>query len=601
MPERFWFSDMSSPVWTRLETERLSSADELQVIVRRPDGMSGEALASRLQGSLADYSRQMPEGGRPLHLRVSDVKGTPMGDAMSLILPYLFAVSVSLTLLIACANVAILLIAQWTTREAETAVRAALGATRWRIIRALVAESVVLALCAGALGLCVTFALRGILVSRTTDLLLNLSIDPALFLQSAIITIVTGVVAGIGPALFETRRLHVEPLRGIATSDSLRQRWSHALVVLEITVTLALLGVTSTMVEGYQRGRNPELGFSAGPLLTAWVMREDGIPAARLMEALDAMPGVGAVAASTAVPLMGRGPRQQMAGDSTGTNSVQAERVAISPGFFSTLRVPLRAGRAFTTEDSALTRTAIVNETLARQLFAGQAPIGRQVWVGQEAYDVVGVVADYASTPIEQRLPAPKLFLPLSSEPTDVTAVRFLVRAEGDPVGLLQPTRRTLREAMVGLTVTNAMTLQQMLDLQSRETLAGTVPFVPLIVIGMLLTSSGIYGVLAFAITRRSRELAVRVAIGASRAEQVRLVAMHSLRLLALGLACGVGLTFALSRVVRAAGGAGSFLDPSWPAFVVPVLIVLVVGALATWIPTRRALRINPATILRSN
>ena len=131
--------------------------------------------------------------------------------------------------------------------------------------------------------------------------------------------------------------------------------------------------------------------------------------------------------------------------------------------------------------------------------------------------------------------------------------------------------------------------------------LAGTAPLFPLIVIGMMLTSSGIYGVLAFAIARRSRELAIRMAIGAARGNQIRLVMAHSLRLVAIGSTCGVALTFGLSRVVRAAGGAGSLYDPPWPAFVLPVLVVVIVAALATWIPTRRALRINPALLLKAN
>jgi len=603
MPERFWFSDHSSPVWTLLDPDRLSSRDELQVIARRPPGMSHDFLAARLRNSLADYSRQMPAADRALHLRVSDVKGTPIGDQMSPLLPYLFGVAVSLTLLIACANVAILMIAQWTTREAETAVRAALGATRWRIIRALVAESVVLAMCAGTLGLCATFALRGILVSRTNaDLaFLNLSIDPALFLQSAVITILTGVVAGIGPALFETRRLQLDPLRGIATSDRVRQRWSHALVVLEITVTMALLVVTTSMIEGYQRGRNAEVGFNVEPLMIAIVANPSGVPTARLMEALSQMPGVSSVAASTAIPFSGRGPRQPVSGDSTGAGAVRAEAVAISPGFFSTLGVPMRAGRTFTNQDSTLTRTALVNDVLGKQLYGGLPPVGRQVWVGTNAYDVVGVVSDYSSSPIETRAAAPKVYLPLPAESEGLTQVRFLVRASTDPVPLVQPVRRALLDASTGVVVASAYTIRQMMNIQGEETLLGTAPFFPLIVIGMLLTSSGIYGVLAFAIARRSRELAVRVAIGASRRDQARLVTMHSLRLLGLGSVTGVGLTFALSRVVRAAGGSGSLYDPEWPAFVLPVLIVFVFGALATWIPTRRALRINPVVLLRTN
>jgi putative ABC transport system permease protein len=139
------------------------------------------------------------------------------------------------------------------------------------------------------------------------------------------------------------------------------------------------------------------------------------------------------------------------------------------------------------------------------------------------------------------------------------------------------------------------------MTVQAQETLAGTAPLCPLIVIGMMLTSSGIYGVLAFAIARRSRELAIRVAIGAVRGNQIRLVMAHSLRLVLIGSACGIALTFGLSRLVRAAGGAGSLYDPPWPAFVLPVFIALFVAALATWIPTRRALRINPALLLKAN
>jgi putative ABC transport system permease protein len=602
MPEQFWFSEMSFPVWTRLDPRRLAARDELQVVVRRPQGMSGDALAVQLRSPLADYSRQLPAGEGPLQLRVSDIKGTPFGDHMSMLLPYLLGVSVALTIMIACANVAILMIAQWTTREAETAMRAALGATRWRLVRALVAESVVLASCAGVLGVCATFALRGILVSRGGDLpFLNLAIDPRLFLQAAVVTILTGVVAGLAPALFETRRFQVDPLRGIATSDRVRQRWSHALVVLEITVTLALLVVTSSMINGYQRTQGAELGFNPDPLMSASVTRDAGISTRAMKERLAQVPGVGAVAASTAVPLLGRGPRERVGATPAAAGGILVEQVSIDSDFLAVLGVPMRAGRGFTSQDSPFTRTAIVNEALARQLFGTGSPIGRQVWKGGTSYDVIGVAADYAAAPIEYRLPLPRLFRPLSAEPREISAIRFLVRASVSPVEIVQPARRALRDSAPGTIVTNAMTLRQMLDIQGQETLAGTAPLFPLIVIGMLLTSSGIYGVLAFAVTRRSRELAVRVAIGASRRDQIAFVALHSLRLLGLGSALGVALTFGLSRVVRAAGGAGSLYDPPWPAFVLPILVVLVVGAVATWLPTRRALRINPALLLRTN
>jgi predicted permease len=601
MPKRFWFSEMNDPIWTLLEPATLNAETRLQVVVRRPQAMSSDELAASLHGSLAEYSRQLPAGEGPLKMRVSAIKGTPMADQMSLILPFVLGAAVLLTLLIACANVAILMIAQWTRRETETAVRSALGASRSRLIRALVAESLLLAACAGALGIASTYALRAIMLRGGTvgDGFVDLSIHPGVLINTIAITLFAGVLAGIGPALLETRRMQIDPLRGIKTSDRLRQRWSHALVVLEITFTLALLVVTSSMVSGYQRAVSADVGFNLELLMTAMV-RAKSVPTEQLVELIAKVPGVEVVAAATSVPMLGSGRSQSVSAAASGANAVRTEEILIGPEFFSALRVPMRAGRAFTREDTPQRRTVIVSESFARQLFGASSAIGRQVWLGTTAYDIVGVAGDYMSHPVENRLMTPKIFRPLSAQ-TEETTMRFLIRASGDPVPLVEPVRRALRNAVVGITVSNTFTLRQLLTIVGQEYLVGTAPLFPLIVIGMLLTASGIYGVLAFAVSRRTRELAVRVAIGADSGNQIRLVLAHSLRLVALGSTCGVALTFALSRLVRAAGGAGSLYDPPWPAFVLPVLVVVVVAMLATWIPTRRALRVNPAGLLRSN
>jgi ABC-type antimicrobial peptide transport system permease subunit len=284
----------------------------------------------------------------------------------------------------------------------------------------------------------------------------------------------------------------------------------------------------------------------------------------------------------------------------TGANAVHAEQALVDPDFFRTLGVPMRAGRAFTRLDMPQNRTVIVSDSFARQVFGESPAIGRQIWMDKAAYDIVGVVADYISTPVESRLPAPKVFLPLSPETADTKTMRFLVRATNDPAPLVEPVRRALRNASAGLNVNTVVTLRQMITVIGQEYLVGTAPLFPLIVIGMMLTSSGIYGVLAFAVSRRTRELAIRVAVGAERGNQIRLVMAHSLRLVLSGATFGIALTFGLSRLVRAAGGAGSLYDPPWLAFVIPVLIVIVVAALATWIPARRALRVNPASLLKA-
>jgi putative ABC transport system permease protein len=602
MPRRFWVSELNHPVWTLLEPERLEARTGLFVVARRPEGTSPEALATRLQASLTEYSRRLPSGQGPLQMRVSEIRGTPIAESMALILPYVLATAVLLTLLIACANVATLMIAQWTRREAETAVRSALGASRARLVRALLAESLLIALGAGALGIGSTYALRAIMLRNAplADTFVDLSIHPGVLINTLSITLAAGLLAGLGPALLETRRLQTDPLRGIATSDRVRQRWSHALVVAEITLTLALLVVTASMVSGFQRSRSGDVGFDLDRFMSASVQSSSGIHTAHLLEVIGRVPGVEAVSPATAIPLANSGRRRPVSGTVSGTNAIQAEQVSIGPDFFATLRVPMRMGRAFARQDTTRSRAVIVNESFALQVFGQSSPIGRQVWLDKTAYDIVGVVADYMTNPVESRFVTPKMFHPLAEEPSGTTGVRFLVRATGDPASLVEPVRRALRGASVGLNVSSAFTLRQIMTVQGQEYFAGTAPLIPLIVIGMMLTSSGIYGVLAFAVSRRSRELAIRVAIGAARRDQVRLVMMQSLRLVTTGSAFGIASTFALSRLVRAAGGAGSIYDPPWQAFVVPILIVMVVGGLATWIPTRRALRVNPAVLLKS-
>ncbi len=213
-------------------------------------------------------ARLRPAGERDVRLLVSGIEGTPIGRQVALFLPYLLGTSVLLTLLIACANVAILLIAQWTTREHEIAIRASIGASRGRIVRALLTESVLIALCASVLGVCVTLILRTWVLrsagGAADDMFFDLSLDGRLFLQAAGVAFITGVLAGIAPALYETRRLHGNPMRTIATSDRVRQRWRHSLVVLEITITVALLVETAAMIDGYLRARSAQMGYRDG-------------------------------------------------------------------------------------------------------------------------------------------------------------------------------------------------------------------------------------------------------------------------------------------------------------------------------------------------
>jgi predicted permease len=527
------------------------------------------------------------------------MQGTPISHAIAPGVVWLIAACVVLTLLIACTNVAVLVIAQWTGRERELAICAALGAGRWRIIRGLLTESLLLALFGGVLGVSATIVFLAVALRRAPSSVdFNFAIDAGVLIRTALITVSAGILAGLAPALYETQRFQSNPLRGIP-SDRVRQRWRNALVVTEITVTIALLVVTSTIVDGYRRAVSEDLGYDIRPLLAVAVEAPQGVRIAEINERLRALPGVTSVAATTTPAMSQASQRQSVALNGGGSNSMMAHKAIVSSEFWKTLGIPIRIGRGFSADEDRpnAAPVVIVNEALAERMWPGQNPVGLQLWTEGRRFDVVGVAADHKNVPLS--LPTPAFFLPISGGVSPLTHMNFYVRASGNPADLLQPVRSEIRRAAVDNVVASVFTLQSIVDVIGQEILAAVYPMTPLIATGMLLSTAGIYGVLAFAVARRSRELAIRVAVGATAAQLVRLVATLSVRLVGLGILFGIGTTFALSRFVQGQGGV--FDSPRFGVFLLPMFIVIAIGSLATWLPSRRALSVNPASLLRTD
>ena len=600
MPERFWLSDMSSPVWTRLDPRELAPDDAIETMVRRPPGLTGAVLDAQLRAGLDEYARRQPEGNRRFNLRVSGVEGTPMARQLSFIVPYILAAAVLLTLLIACANVAVLMIAQWTARDREIAIRASIGATRWRIVRSLLMESTVIAAAGGTLGVGVALVLRTIVARSSDAVFLDLSLDPGVLASVMLVTLTAGLVTGLAPALYETRRLHATPLGALRGSDRVRQRMRHGLVVFEIAVTLALLVVTASMIDAYRRAHQADVGFDVQPLLTARVENPDGVHGDDVLRVASRLPGVAAAAASTSVPFAARGETIRVSTAAEGSVSIPVERAEIRGPFFAALGVPIVAGRAFADGETPAARRIVINEALARRLFADGNALGGTVWISSVPYDVVGIAADYASNPFRVAADEHRVFVPLSRDAAP-RELQVIVRAAGDPARLVQLLRYEVSQALLNTAVSSAETFTGIIRIGGQEILVGTAPLFPLISIGMLLTMAGIYGVLAFAVSRRARELAVRVAVGAAPRDLIWIVTRHTLRLVALGAGTGLAVTLGLSRLVRAGGGAGSIWDPGAQAFAIPVGAIFVIGLIATWLPARRAAAADPATLLRAD
>jgi putative ABC transport system permease protein len=590
MPQRFWLTDMNSPIWRPLDLRALAPEEPLDVIVRRSPEVSAATLDAQLKPALDAYVASLPSDSRRIRHQVRGIEGTPMGDSVGVVVPYLLGVSVLLTLLIACANVAILMIAQWTAREHEIAIRASIGAGRGRIIRSLLTESILVASCGGAFGLGALFAIRGWMMLRGVGdgRFFDLSIPPTLVAQAGAVTLMAGIVSGIMPAVFETRRLQANPLLAIAGANRVRQRWRNTLVVLEVAVTIGLLVVTSAMIDGYRRVLSADSGFVTRPLIGASVRHRDGVNVDMILARLERLPYVSFGAAVV------------VATDARGSNGFGARQSAIGPAFFPTLGVRMRSGRPLTTQDTSAGRAVIVNEALARQMFPDGKAVGQALWVGDQSYDIVGVVANYTTNMFGVEHTGPELFLPFASDVSDAREMSFLIRAERDPGPLLQAVRQEIRGTGGGIEVPRLFALSLIRTTSAQEILVGTAPLFPLIAIGLMLTAAGIYGVLAFAITRRARELAVRLAIGATNWDVAWLVGAQAARLVGTGTLVGIAIAFALSRIVRARGGAGSIYDPAFISFVMPVMLLAAVGLLASWVPSRRALKINPAILLRA-
>lgn len=602
LPDRFWFMDMSDQVWVAVD-ERLIPPDvSLNTVARRPADTSVAGLTTALQRGVEAHNRDRSPGAPALHIRVSGIGGTPMGAAMSLALPYIMGMAVAFVLLIGCANAAILLIAQWTARETDTAVRSSLGASRGRLVRTLLTEAVCLSVTAGVCGVIVTFIVRWFVLTRmgANLAMFDVSIPPRVLVQSATIAIGAGIIAGLAPALYETARLQLNPLRGLQSSDRLRQRWSHALVIAEISITVALLVMTTSMVAGYQRLRDAQFGFDTRHTAVVAVRNEQGVAVRPLLDRVAGVPGIRAAAVATSAPMYTQRPRQPVALDDHGSNELSVERNAVTPSFFDTIGVAMRAGRMFAEHERGDSGVVVINETLARRLLGTTAALGRQLWIARVPHVVVGVVADYATTYQEFQAIAPKFFVPLDPQPRGERFVYVLTRAEGNVDSVTRPLQRALRSATGGNPITEAFTYMEMADVINREWLVALAPLAPLITMGLALTAAGIYGVLAFAIARRTRELAIRVSLGATGRDQIRLVSLRSLRLVGTGTAIGVGLTFGLAQIARIADASGSYLYPPWAAFVLPVAVMLVVASIATWLPMVRARRIDPVVLLRT-
>ncbi|MDQ2669074.1 MAG: ADOP family duplicated permease, partial [Gemmatimonadota bacterium] len=505
-----------------------------------------------------------------------------------------------------------LLLARAARRRREIAVRIALGAGRRRLVRQLLGESLLLAVAGGALGLLLALWGADLIASLqppiAVPLALDFSPDARVVAFAAGLALVTGLLMGIAPALQASRPDLVTSLRDGGT-DTGRSRLRGAFVVAQVAVSLVLLVAAGLFMRSLQQASTIEPGFTTRNALLATVdLSLAGYPEERgatlfdgLLERVRALPGVDAASYTTHVPLSLNSARRSLSvrGYEPGPGEEMEFGVAmVGPGYFETMGVPLLRGRGITGEDRAgAPGVVVVNEAFARRFWPGEDPIGREVGLAGDQgpwSTVVGIARDgkYGSRSEE---PSPFYYIPYAQEPR--SAVTLIVRTAGNPRDLVAPVRGAVRETDPALAVAESMTLTESLELSLLPQRAGGLLLSGFGLLGLVLASLGIYGVIAYTVAQRTREVGIRMALGASSVSVVGLVVRYAARLVLIGVVIGLVAAFALARLVR---GFLTGLDPSDPLTYGGVVAVLCgVALLAAWLPARRAARVDPMVALR--
>jgi predicted permease len=525
---------------------------------------------------------------------------------------------VGLVLLVACANVSVLLLARHEERRRELAVRLALGGSRWRLIRLLLVESALLSLLGTAAGLLLTtwcIQLVPLLIPPLGPAnLIDLQIDGRVLGLTFGLSCFATIVFGLLPA-WRATRLDIGPLLKSDTSPALGgTRWftlRNILVVGQVAVALVFLAVAGLLVRGFGAGQQSDFGFTQKNLLLVLVGlnggREGLADSEQLQERLGALPGVRAVSAGSWAPLAmggsGATVRVLLPGAET-PNTARGEpvkSVTIEPGYFATLGISLLRGRDFgARDDAAGTRVAIVSEAMAKRYWPGEDPVGKIFRAGSRelaSREIVGVARDLVDPARPSAAPEPCVYLPLRQELRG-GEVMLLIATQRDPVQITGLVRGEIRRFNDRLTLLYVTTMGVQLRLALFAQWVGAWLGGVLGLLAFVLAVSGLYGVVAYAVSRRTRELGIRLALGARPADTLWLVLRQGLMLgvvgVGLGLPLAVAAGFALRGVLFGIGPA----DPV--ALASASLLVIGVALLASYLPARRAMRVDPVVALRA-
>ena len=558
--------------------------------------------------------------------------------------------AVAFVLLIGCANVAGLLLARAASRRTEIAVRTALGAGRGRIVRQLVTETFPLSVLGGVMGVFLSWGGLKLFIAAAPPgfpRLEELSIDARVLGFTALVVVLTSVVFGIVPAMQASKPDLVGSLKesGRSGTDGIaRQYLRSVLVTLQIAMSLVLLIGAGLMINSFIRVQKNALGADARNVLTfdfrfaqndaikpygryrgvgLWdVMPLPALTFDRVLERVKGIPGVTSAAGISRPPLNSGGiqmpfliegrpapPPSDAPGGGPQQQAQTADYFSITPNYFETMKIPVLRGRDINAQDRAASSLVIIiNQTMARRFFANEEPIGKRITLDfvpdERPREIIAVVGDTRSSRM-QKEPSPTMYVPHVQQTArwpgpqfaDRAGMYFLLRTAGDPLKLVETVKRAVAEVDPSRPAANFRTIEQNLSQQTQ--------FLRLYIlllgifggIAAVLAAIGIYGVMAYSVAERTREIGIRMALGARSGDVVKMVLRHALLMVGLGVTLGLAGSFALTRVIKSALYGVTATDPATYAGISALL--LLVAIIACLIPTRRAVAVHPTIALR--
>ncbi|HEV2834693.1 MAG TPA: ABC transporter permease [Pyrinomonadaceae bacterium] len=622
MPPGFQFPENEDELWVpiafRGEDAANRNAHYLLVIARLKPGVALEQAQSEMSTIGARLEQQYPDSNTDVGVAITSLHEHLVGDIKPALLILLGAVA--MVLLIACANVANLLLARAAIRQKEIAVRVALGARRWRLLRQFLTESVLLASLGGIVGLAIAYV--GLMVLRTfipesISQAREVSLDPKVLGFTVLVSLLTGVIFGLAPAIqamhFNQSETLKEGGRDSVTGKS-GKRLRGLLVTAEVAVSLLLLIGAGLLINSFVRLRSIDPGFRPENLLTMKVELPEPKYEAKerrtafytgLIQRVRSLAGVRSAAITTNLPLYRQGNSTSISVEGQpepppGQELIIVTRI-ISPDYFDTMTIPLTAGRRFTEQDTDTTpNVVVISESMARRVWPGEDPIGKRIAVGRIRSDadwvqVIGIVKDVRQFELTAD-PKPQMYLTYPQfqffAPEDL-----VVKTDVDPASMAATVRKAVWDVDKDQPVSNVRTMEEILAESIARQRFSMLLLGVFAAVALLLAAVGIYGVMSYSVAQRTHEIGIRMALGAQTGAVLKLAVGYGLKLVLAGVLIGLVAAFVLTRLMSSLLFGVTATDPA--TFALISFLLICVAAVASYVPARRATKVNPIIALR--